>query len=74
MVAMGENLKPVQVPGLILENRTEIRRFLQALHRKDLKKYYMEEESKIKKKFSDQQLLDILKNERCIVADPSQSE
>lgn len=71
MVAMGENLKPVQVPGLILENALDVRRFLQALHRKDLKKFYREEEARIKASFNDKEFRDILKNERCIITDNS---
>src|SRR6201992_2569119 len=37
MVAKNEGDQPVQVPGLILENRTHVRRFIEAQKRKQLK-------------------------------------
>lgn len=67
MVAMDEEHKPVQVPGLILNGEIEIRRFLQALHRKELKKFYRKEEVRIKADFKEKEFEEILKNERCII-------
>ena len=38
MVCMGVDGKPKEIPGLILENREDARRFLEAIKRKELKK------------------------------------
>ncbi len=43
MVSIDENKKPKPVPGLILETKQDIRRFLQAMKRKELIKEYKEE-------------------------------
>src|ERR1700754_644364 len=43
MVAKDENNKPAQVPGLIVENREQVRRFIEAIHRKHLKQNYKRE-------------------------------
>jgi uncharacterized protein (TIGR00369 family) len=40
MVAKDDNGKPTKVPGLILETRNDIRRFLEAIKRKELKTVY----------------------------------
>ena len=37
MVAKGENEKPAQVPGLILETREDARRFLESIKRRQIK-------------------------------------
>ena len=43
MVAKDENGHVIQVPGLILENRDDARRFLEAIKRKELKNTYKKE-------------------------------
>src|SRR5688572_17592819 len=43
MVAKDELNKPTQVPGLVLENREEVRRFLEAIKRKEIKNLFQEE-------------------------------
>jgi uncharacterized protein (TIGR00369 family) len=68
MIAIGENHKPVQVPGLILESPEEIRRFFQGYHRKELKKYYRQETQKIRSEYERVENIELLKNERCIIA------
>lgn len=65
MVAMNEDHTPLRVPGLILRTDVEIRRFYQGLHRKELKKYYRLEETRIKSDFEMDQTFEILKGERC---------
>ncbi|MBN9299702.1 MAG: acyl-CoA thioesterase [Filimonas sp.] len=65
MVAMDEAHKPILVPGLLLKSKVDIRRFFEALHRKELKKYYKQEEARVKSEFEQQEYLEILKNERC---------
>lgn len=48
MVAFGDDNKPVQVPGLIIENDTQARRFHKALLKKEVKiKYKNDERLKI---------------------------
>lgn len=49
MVAKGENDKPTEVPPLILEEMEDVRRFIEAIKRKRLKK---EVEAKMKATFS----------------------
>lgn len=68
MVAMDDSNKPAQVPGLILQNATEIRRFYEAMHRKELKKINKKEEAEFKKTSETQEYIEILKNERCVIA------
>jgi len=71
MVALDENShKPVQVPGLILENETEIQRFITAMHRKELNRYYKQEGEKIKSSFKNEDFLKVLKKERCVLKQP----
>jgi uncharacterized protein (TIGR00369 family) len=43
MVAKDENGQVIQVPGLILENKEDARRFLEAIKRKELKNTYKKE-------------------------------
>ncbi len=43
MVAKDENGQVTQVPGLILENREDARRFLEAIKRKELRNTYKKE-------------------------------
>ena len=68
MVAIDEDNKPLQVPGLILDNIIETRRFYDALNRKQLKKAFKREEAEFKKAFETQDYIEILKHERCIIS------
>ena len=43
MVAKGEDEKPREVPGLILESDYEVRKFLEGMQRRDLKNHYKEQ-------------------------------
>ncbi|TFF34749.1 acyl-CoA thioesterase [Mucilaginibacter psychrotolerans] len=65
MVAMDEQHQPLQVPGLVLHTDVEIRRFFQGLHRKQLKKYYRQEEDRVKSDFEMTETIELLKGERC---------
>ncbi len=67
MVATDDQHKPTQVPGLILRSHTEVRRFFEAFHRKELKKYYRKEQDRIKSEFEKNEWLEILKKERVII-------
>ncbi|MDB5157681.1 MAG: acyl-CoA thioesterase [Mucilaginibacter sp.] len=47
MVAKDENNKPAQIPGLILESRDHVRRFIEAKRRKEIKQNYKQEINQI---------------------------
>lgn len=65
MVAIGDDHKPKQVPGLILKSQDDIRRFSQALNRKELKNTYKKDEAMIKNIYDRDSFLQILQRERC---------
>ena len=65
MVAIGDDHKPKQVPGLILKSQDDIRRFSQALNRKELKNTYKKDEAMIKNIYERDSFLQILQHERC---------
>jgi len=67
MVARDENNNPVQVPGLILEDRTQVRRFLEARSRRRLKQHYKEESDKIIMPEDEQVCRQMLEGERCTI-------
>ncbi|MCC8409256.1 acyl-CoA thioesterase [Mucilaginibacter sp. UR6-1] len=67
MVAMDEQRNTLPVPGLILQTDEEVRRFYQAYHRKELKKYYKTEEKRMKSAYEIAESVELLKNERCII-------
>lgn len=69
MVALDDNNKPIRIPGLLLESKMEIRRFYEALKRRQLKKSYKQEENAFKKAFDTHEYKEILKNERCVIVD-----
>jgi uncharacterized protein (TIGR00369 family) len=66
MVAKGEDDKPAQVPKLILENKTEVRRFVEAIYRRKFKKDFEGNMQKIKKNPSQDSLTEMLSDQRCI--------
>ena len=68
MVAKDETNKPTQVPGLILENREEVRRFLEAIKRKEMKALFQEEFDNAKTSLTVEQELNRLEGERCKVS------
>jgi len=65
MVALGDDNKPKQVPGLLLKSREDIRRFSQALNRKELKHAYRKEEERIKSEYERESFMKALEQERC---------
>lgn len=67
MVAKGETGKPTEVPGLILETKEEVKRFLEAIKRKELKASYKSELQKARIALLEDGENSILKNERCVV-------
>ncbi|RYD95249.1 MAG: acyl-CoA thioesterase [Sphingobacteriales bacterium] len=67
MVAMDDDHQPLKVPGLILKTDIEIKRFFEAYHNKELKKYYRNEAKKVKTAFEMAESIELLKDERCII-------
>ena len=65
MVAKGDDGKPTRVPPLILEDFTDVKRFGEALFRKDLKKYRIDQMEKNKTEISKEDLIALLQDERC---------
>nr|WP_246230401.1 hotdog domain-containing protein [Mucilaginibacter humi] len=43
MVAKDEQNRPAKIPGLIVENREQVRRFIEAKRRKEIKQNYKQE-------------------------------
>jgi uncharacterized protein (TIGR00369 family) len=67
MVAKGDDEKPVQVPRLILENREEVKRFIEAMKMKEIKAKVREEMDDAKSHIHLENAAEILRNERCII-------
>ncbi|PRY88477.1 acyl-CoA thioesterase [Mongoliibacter ruber] len=67
MVAKGDDDKPTQVPKLILESKTDVRRFVEAIFRKKLKKDHKEKMEAMKKSWDKDEMSRLLENERCII-------
>lgn len=68
MVAKDDQNNPVQVPGLILENRDQVRRFIEAKERKDIRQQYRKELEQVNIPEKDEQCRNLLAGERCIMA------
>ncbi len=67
MVAKGDDNKPVEVPGLILEGKEDVRRFVQAIRRR---KFNADTESKMRsssKEFLFDENMKLLEGQRCKV-------
>ena len=69
MVAKGDDQKPAKVPGLILESREDVRRYLEAIKRNDLKKRYDEELDNTRTRLTVEEELYMLEGKRCSVND-----
>lgn len=65
MVAKGDDDKPTAVPELILENKEDIKRFIEALRMKDIRSKVKEEMDDAKSTIDIDRADEILKNERC---------
>lgn len=68
MVAKDEHNKPAKVPGLILENREQVRRFIEARRRKEIKQSYMKEVEQIQMPDNYEHCIELLHGERCLVS------
>lgn len=67
MVAKGDDDKPSIVPKLILESKEDVKRFIEALHVKEIKAAMREKMDDAKSSIDVQHADEILKNERCII-------
>src|SRR5579859_2789492 len=67
MVAKSDDNKPMQVPSLILENEEEIKRFIEAMHVREIKEKIREEMDDAKSTIEVANAGELLKNERCII-------
>lgn len=67
MVAKDEHGRLTPVPGLILETRDDVRRFLEAITRRELKAQYKEQLDNEKTNLTVEDDLHKLKNEKCII-------
>jgi len=68
MVAKDEANQPVEVPGLILENRNQVRRFIEARRRKQLKQNHKHEAEEIIMPDDVAVCRQMLAGERCTIA------
>ncbi len=66
MVAKDDNGKPTEVPVLILENKDDVRRFLEAIKRKELKEVYKDDFDNEKSSMHINDNIHLLDNERVI--------
>jgi uncharacterized protein (TIGR00369 family) len=67
MVAKDEHNRPAQIPGLILENRDHVRRFIEAKRRKEIKQNYKQEVDQITVPDGFEECEDLLTGERVIL-------
>lgn len=66
MVAMDDDHKTLQVPGLLLTIKQEASRFMEAMERKKIKEHYRHELEHMKESTMIENASELLKNERCI--------
>jgi len=67
MVAKGDDDKPTPVPKLILENKEEIKRFIESMNMKEIKNTVREQMDDARSHIHVEQADTLLKNERCII-------
>ena len=68
MVAKGEDDKPTTVPALILENREQVKRFLESMRMKEIKQSVKAMMNDIKSQIEVDDAHHLLKKERCIIS------
>jgi len=67
MVAKGDDNKPKEVPQLVLEHKEDVKRFIEAMHMKEIRAKVKEEMDDAKSHIEVENAREILKNERCII-------
>jgi len=65
MVAKGDDDKPARVPVLILENKEDVKRFIEAMRMKEIKNAVREQMDDAKSHIEVEKAQDILKGQRC---------
>ncbi len=68
MVAKDDDDKPTVVPKLILENKEEVKRFIESMKMKEIKQAVREQMDDAKSHIHVEQAEEILKNERCVLS------
>jgi uncharacterized protein (TIGR00369 family) len=71
MVAKGDDDKPTLVPRLILENKEEVKRFIEAMQMKEIKSSIREKMDDAKSHIEVARAPELLKKERCILNLPA---
>lgn len=67
MVAKDDEGKPTEVPPLLLENKEDIRRFMEAIKRRQLKATYADEFDNEKTRMKIEENRGLLEKERCVI-------
>lgn len=67
MVAKDDNDKPTLVPKLILENREDVKLFIEAMRMKEIKNAVREQMDDARSHIEVERAQEILKNERCVL-------
>ena len=67
MVAKGDDNKPVMVPKLVLENKEDIKRFIEAMRMREIKHRINEQLDDARSNSDVEHASEILKKERCII-------
>ncbi len=68
MVAKDDNDKPTPVPKLILENKEEVKRFIESMRMKEIKNAVRHQMDDARSHIEVDRAAELLKNERCILA------
>jgi len=68
MVAKDDNDKPTPVPKLILENKEEVKRFIESMRMKEIKNTVRHQMDDARSHIEVDRAAEVLKNERCILA------
>jgi len=67
MVAKGEDNKPTQVPRLILQNHEDVKRFIEAMHMREIKSKANEQMDDRISRVEVARAAELLKDERCLI-------
>lgn len=67
MVAKGEDDRPTRVPELILQNREQVKRFIECLRMKEIKQSVKAQMDDARSHIEVENAHNLLKNERCIL-------
>jgi uncharacterized protein (TIGR00369 family) len=65
MVAKGDDDKPTQVPALVLENKEEVKRFIEAMRMREIKSKVKEEMDDARSAIDIDRAPELLRHERC---------